>query len=107
MRSLAFFSRLLQRSKLNHITMGEEVHSIIEAVRHWKKILSGQHFNLKIDQRSVSQMFDQHHKKKIKNDKTMRWRLELPCYSFNIVYRPGKENILLDTLSRATCAATK
>ena len=55
---------------------------------------------------SVSYMFDQKHKGKIKNDKIMRWRLELSCYSFDIVYRPGKENLAPDALSRMTCAAT-
>ena len=35
----------------------------------------------------------------------MRWRTELSCYSFDIVYRPGVENIPPDTLSRAFCAA--
>ena len=51
-------------------------------------------------------MFDGRHKGKIENDEIMRWRLELSCYSFDIVYHPGKENILPDKLSRATCAAT-
>ena len=50
-------------------------------------------------------MFDQRYKGKIKNDKIMRWRLELSCFSFDIVYRPGKDNISPDALSRATCAA--
>ena len=50
-------------------------------------------------------MFNQHHQGKIKNDKIMRWRLELSCYSFDIVYRPGKENVAPDTFSRATCAS--
>ena len=27
---------------------------------------------------------------KINNDKIMRWRVELSCYSFDIIYRPGK-----------------
>ena len=36
----------------------------------------------------------------------MRWRLELSCYSFDIVYRPGKENVAPDTFSRATCASS-
>ena len=35
----------------------------------------------------------------------MRWKIELACYSFDIVYRPGKENVLPDALSRATCAS--
>ena len=36
----------------------------------------------------------------------MRWRTELSCYSFDIVYRPGVENIPPDTLSRAFCAVS-
>ena len=35
----------------------------------------------------------------------MRWRFELSFYSFDIVYRPGKENVPPDTFSRSSCAA--
>ena len=51
-------------------------------------------------------MFDGQHTGKIKNDKNMRWKLELVCYSFDISYRPGKSNVASDTLSRASCATT-
>ena len=34
----------------------------------------------------------------------MLGRIELSCYSFDLVYRPGNDNIPPDTLSRATCA---
>ena len=50
-------------------------------------------------------MFDYHHKGKIKNEKLYRWRLELSCYNFDIVYRPGKDNIVADTFTRAYCSA--
>ena len=73
--------------------------AIIESVRYWKNFLTGKHFSLKTDQKSISYMFDQRHKGKIKNDKIMRWRVELSCYSFDIVYRPGKENTPPDTFS--------
>lgn len=49
-------------------------------------------------------MFDKHHSGKIKNEKFLHWRLELSCFSFDIVYRPGRDNVPADTLSRATCA---
>ena len=85
--------------------MEKEAKAIIEAVRHWKHFLTGRHFTLKTDQKSVAYMFYHRHKGKIWNDNIMRWRLELSCYSFDIVYHPGRENIPPDTLSRATCAA--
>jgi hypothetical protein len=105
-RTVAFFSRTLQGSELKHAAVEKEAQAIIEAVRHWRHFLTGRHFTLKTDQKSVSYMFDVQHKGKIKNDKIMRWKLELACYSFDIVYRPGKSNVAPDTLSRATCATT-
>ena len=105
-RPAAFFSRTLQGSELKHAAVEKEAQAIIEAVRHWRHFLTGRHFTLKTDQKSVSYMFDVQHKGKIKNDKIMRWKLELACYSFDIVYRPGKSNVAPDTLSRATCATT-
>eukprot|EP00794_Sanderia_malayensis_P020739 gene20739-22770_t len=102
-RPVAFFSRSLQGSELKHASIEKEAQAIIEAIRHWRHFLTGRHFTLRTDQKSVSYMFDQRNDKT--NDKIMRWRLELACYSFGIVYRPGKENVLPDALSRATCAA--
>ena len=50
-------------------------------------------------------MFDKRSTSKIKNDKILCWRIKLGSFSFNIQYRPGKENILADTLSRVQCSA--
>ncbi|XP_054276457.1 uncharacterized protein LOC128995463 [Macrosteles quadrilineatus] len=43
---------------------------------------------------------------KIKNEKITRWRLELSPYSFDIQYRPGKENVTADAFSRVCGAVT-
>ena len=51
-------------------------------------------------------MFDKYHRGKIKNEKFLRWRLELSCFSFDIVYRPGRDNVPADTLSRAVMSNT-
>ena len=104
-RPVAFFSRTLQGPEVRLPSIEKEAMAIIESIRYWKHYLTGKHFSLKTDQKSVSYMFDQRHKGKIKNDKIMRWRVELSCYSFDIVYRPGKVNIPPDTFSRSTCAA--
>ena len=103
---MAFFSRASQGSELKHSAVEKEAQAIVESIRHWRHFLTGRHFTLKTDQQSVSYMFNQRQKGKIKNDKIMRWMIELSCYSFDIVYRPGRENIATDTLSRASCATT-
>ena len=104
-RPVAFFSRTLHGPEVSHASVEKEAKAIIEAIRHWRHYLTGRHFTITTDQRSVAYMFDNKQKGKIKNDKIMRWRTELSCYRFDIVYRPGSENIPPDTLSRAYCAA--
>jgi len=54
---------------------------------------------IKTDQKSVSFLFSPN-KSRIKNDKILRWRLELSNYKYDICYRKGSENVLADTLSR-------
>ena len=113
-RPVAFFSRTLSSSEQNHSSIEKEAYAVVESIRHWRHFLLGRHFQILTDQRSVSFMFNMQHTKKIKNEKIMRWRLELSCYSFDIVYRPGTENKAADTLSRikgpsktdGTCAFT-
>ena len=50
-------------------------------------------------------MLNPKNKRKIKNDKICRWRLELSCYNFDIFFRTGKDNIVADTFSRVYCLA--
>lgn len=83
----------MQGPELRHPPVEKEACAIIESIRHWRHLLTGKHFKLITDQKSVSFMFDQNTKSKIKNDKIYRWRLELSCYSFDIVYRKGIENV--------------
>ena len=89
------FSRTLQGSELKHASIEREAQVIIEVAL---EILP--YFILKPDQKSVSYMFDKHYTGKIKNEKFLRQRLELSCFSFDIIYRPGRDNVPADTLSR-------
>lgn len=99
-RPVAFFSRTLSKSERNHSAVEKEAYAIVEALKKWRHFLIGRHFTLITDQKSVSFMFDAKHSSKIKNEKILRWRLELTCYSFNIIYRPGSQNAAADTFSR-------
>ena len=105
-RPVAFFSRTLRGSELKHASVEKEAQAVIEAVRHWRHFLTGRHFTLVTDQQSVSFMFDTKHQGKIKNENIMRWRMELLCYHFDIMYRPGVENIPPDTFSRGCASVT-
>ena len=45
-------------------------------------------------------MFDGKKMSKIKNDKIMRWRMELSSYQFDIIHKAGKLNLAADAMSR-------
>ena len=105
-KPVAFFSRILNHSERNHSSIEKEACAIVEALQKWRHYLSGKHFKLVTDQKSVSFMFDNAQKGKIKNDKIQRWRIEISNYSYDVVYGPGSENAAADALSRATCSAT-
>ena len=97
---VAFYSRRLIKSELNHPSVEKEACAIIGSVRHWRHLLTGRHFKLITDQQSVAFMFNKESRNKIKNDKINRWNIELSCYSVDIVYRKGIDNVAPDTFSR-------
>ena len=105
-RPVAFFSRTLNKSEHHHPPVEKEACANVEAVQKWRHYLYGRHFKLTTDQRSVAFLYDRKRaKSKIKNDKIMRWCTELSPYSYDIVYRPGPENLAADALSRVVCSA--
>ena len=57
------------------------------------------------DQQAVRFMFDGKNKGKVKNEKILRWRLELTCFDFDISYREGRQNVVADALSRIPYAS--
>ena len=100
-RPIAFFSRTLQSHERKHPSIEKEAAAIVEAVRKWKHWLTGRKFKLFTDQEAVSFVFDLRKHGKTKNDKILRWRIELSCYEFDIQFRPGVQNVTADCLSRA------
>ncbi|XP_068245363.1 uncharacterized protein [Palaemon carinicauda] len=105
-RPVAFMLRTLQGSELHYSAVEKKATAIIEAVRKWSHFLARRHFSLITDQISVMFMLDSRKQTKIKNNKIQEWRLELASYSYIIQYRPGKQNIAPDTLTRAYCCST-
>ena len=85
-KPVAFHARTFSTSKQRHSAVEKEAYAVVEALRKWKHLLLGKYFTLITDQRSVSFMLDMRHTSKIKNDKILRWRLELAAFDFTIIY---------------------
>ena len=105
-RPVAFFSRTLTKPEKLQPAVEREATAIIEAVRKWRLFVIGRKFTILTDQQAVSFMFNPCHSSKIKNDKILRWRLELCEYQYDIKYRPGSDNVPCDTLSRVCSVAS-
>ena len=99
-RPVAFFSRTLSPNEVRHHAVEKEAAAIVESIQEWRHFLIGRKFKLITDQKSISFMFDNRRKSKIKNVKIARWRVELSEYRFDITHRPGKDNVAADTFSR-------
>ncbi|XP_059839833.1 uncharacterized protein LOC132401724 isoform X5 [Hypanus sabinus] len=106
-RPVAFFSRTLQGPEIQHSAVDKEAQAIVEAIRHWRHYLAGKRFTLLTDQCSVAFMFSNQQLGKIKNDKILRWRIELSTYNNDILYQPGRLNEPPDALSWGTCASVQ
>ena len=76
-RPVAFFSRTLHGSEIGHHAVEKEAAAIVEFIREWRHFLVGRKFKLITDQKSISFMFDNKRKSKIKSTKIARWRVEL------------------------------
>ena len=91
-------------TELHYSSVEKEATAIIEVVRNWRHFLACRHFILVTDQQSVSYMFDNRRRTKVKNNKIQYWRLELASFSYQIQYRPGKDNNAADTLAQTFCS---
>ena len=104
-RPVAFMSKRLSRNNHGFPTVEKEALGIIEAVQKWGHLLSRQPFTLVTDQQSVSFMFDNRKRTKIKNTKIQSWRMELAEFSYTIQYSEGHCNVVPDSFTRVQCAS--
>ena len=93
-RPIAYASRTLNKSEENYCTTEKELLAIVWAVKQFRQYLYGRKFKLVTDHRPLI------YASSSLNQKIVRWNLVLTEFDFETIYRPGKENVVADALSR-------
>lgn len=93
---IAYASRQLKRHEVNYSTHDLELAAIIFALKIWRHYLFGEEFEVFTDHKSLKYLFTQ----KELNLRQRRWMEYLKDYRCQIMYHPGKANVVADELSR-------
>ena len=93
---IAYASRQLKTHEKNYATHDLELLAVVFALKMWRHYLLGEKFELFTDHKSLKYLFTQ----KDLNMRQQRWLEFLASYDLDILYTPGKANIVADALSR-------
>lgn len=95
---VAYASRQLRPHEKNYPTHDLELAAIVFALKIWRHYLYGSRFDVFSDHKSLKYLFDQ----KELNMRQRRWMEFINDYEFQLMYHPGKANVVADALSRKT-----
>lgn len=101
--SIAYASRTLNRAEQNYNTTEKELCAIVWGVNQFRPYLFGQKFNIIIDHRALSWLFNI----KDPGSRLTRWRLKLAEYEYEIHFKLGVSNTNADGLSRVRTVMTR
>jgi len=73
-----------------------EMYVITEAIKKWRQYLFRNHFKIYTKQKSLNTLISQ----TIQTPEQQNWTAKLQGYDFQIIYKPGKNNVVADALSR-------
>lgn len=95
-RPLAYLSKALGPRKLGWSVYTKEMLAVLEAVRLWRPYLLGRKFQIITDQQPLKHLLEQ----RIITPKQQKFVAKLLGFDFEILYRPGRQNMVADALSR-------
>nr|GEV48780.1 hypothetical protein [Tanacetum cinerariifolium] len=93
---IAYASRQLKTHEKNYTTHDLELGAVMFALKIWRHYLYGTKSVIYIGHKSLEYIFDQ----KELNMRQRQWIELLSDYECEIKYHPGKENVVVDALSR-------
>ena len=97
LKPVAFMSRKFNKAELNYPVHDKELLAIITALKHWKYYLEGPKVFIYTDHNSLKYLDTQPDL----NKRQARWVETLSLFDYKIIYKPGKDNIPADRLSRS------
>ena len=94
---IAFFSKKLSSRMQSQSTYSRELYAITEVVAKFRHYLIGHKFVIRTDQKSLKNLTEQ----TIQTLEQQAWLPKLLGFNFSIEYKSGKENLVVDALSRS------
>nr|KYP38285.1 Retrotransposable element Tf2 [Cajanus cajan] len=95
-RVVGYASRQLKAHERNYPTHDLELAAVVFSLKSWRHYLYGARFSVFSDHKSLKYLFDQ----KELNMRQRRWMEFLKDFDFQLMYHPGKANVVADALSR-------
>lgn len=95
-KPIAFYSRKLQKAESNYPAHELEMLAIHDTLAYFRHYVEGKHVTILTDHASLQYFF----KKNLLNRKMTRWISYLEEFETTIKYKPGRENIVAEALSR-------
>ncbi|XP_021975263.1 uncharacterized protein LOC110870386 [Helianthus annuus] len=93
---IAYASRQLKPHEVNYPTHDLELAAVVFALKIWRHYLYGARCTIYSDHKSLKYFFEQ----KDLNMRQRRWLELIKDYDCDILYHPGKANVVADALSR-------
>ncbi|KAL0549947.1 hypothetical protein IC582_014442 [Cucumis melo] len=93
---VAYASRQLKSHEQNYLTHDLELAAVVFALKIWRHYLYGEKIQIFTDHKSLKYFFTQ----KELNMRQRRWFELVKDYDCEILYHPGKANVVADALSR-------
>jgi len=97
---VAYESRKLNSTKLNYPIHEKELLAVIHSFKVWRHYLLGVKFKIETDHQSLKYLSTQSNLSR----RQCRWMELLQEFNFDIEYIKGKENVVVDALSRRLLA---
>jgi hypothetical protein len=93
---LDFTSKHMSERNLGKSIYEKEMLAIINVVDLWCPYLLGKHFQIKTDHQSLKYFLEQ----RLSSPEQQKWVTKLFGYDYEIIYKKGKDNVVVDALSQ-------